>query len=211
VVFSTTSAALLSFVEDYEQGNRLKNDEGFKRSYARANNTSTIFAYVDMQKFYGQLQGMLNAETWREVSSNRDVLYSFPQWTFQLTDEQQKSSLHFVMDYRTYVEPPKVSDITDIINDDPAMDENAETERELMNELKRFYVEKFEGNVLREFYPSGSLISEAEVKDGKRHGRYREYYEDGTLKLRGKYANNRPRGTWKYYTEDGKFDRKEKY
>jgi antitoxin component YwqK of YwqJK toxin-antitoxin module len=55
------------------------------------------------------------------------------------------------------------------------------------------------------------LKSEAEVKEGKRHGRYRQYYEDGTLKLRGKYANNKPKGTWKYYTEDGKFERKEKF
>ena len=62
-----------------------------------------------------------------------------------------------------------------------------------MSELKRFYVEKFEGNVLREFYPEGALKSEVEVKEGKRHGRYREYYEDGTLKLRGKYANNKPK------------------
>ena len=79
-----------------------------------------------------------------------------------------------------------------------------------MSELKRFYVEKFEGNVLREFYSEGALKSEVEVKEGKRHGRYREYYEDGTLKLRGKYANNKPKGTWKYYTEDGKFERKRK-
>ena len=91
------------------------------------------------------------------------------------------------------------------------MNEDAETEKEQMSELKRFYVEKFEGNVLREFYPEGALKSEVEVKEGKRHGRYREYYEDGTLKLRGKYANNKPKGTWKYYTEDGKFERKEKF
>ena len=95
--------------------------------------------------------------------------------------------------------------------DDEEMNEDAETEKEQMSELKRFYVEKFEGNVLREFYPEGALKSEVEVKEGKRHGRYREYYEDGTLKLRGKYANNKPKGTWKYYTEDGKFERKEKF
>ena len=95
--------------------------------------------------------------------------------------------------------------------DDKEMNEDAETEKEQMSELKRFYIEKFEGNVLREFYPEGALKSEAEVKEGKRHGRYRQYYEDGTLKLRGKYANNKPKGTWKYYTEDGKFERKEKF
>ncbi|MDL2230702.1 DUF3352 domain-containing protein [Alistipes sp. OttesenSCG-928-L06] len=211
VVFSNKSASLLSFIEDYEQKNLLANDDDFKRSYRRSNASSTIFTYIDMLKFYGQLPGMLNAETWREVSANREVLYSFPQWTFQLTDEGQKSALHYVMDYKPYVEPALELEVTDILNDDAAMDDDAETERELMNELKRFYVEKFEGNILREFYPSGALQSEAEVKNGKRHGRYREYYEDGTLKLRGKYAANRPRGTWKYYTEQGKFDRREKY
>ena len=60
---------------------------------------------------------------------------------------------------------------------DEVMNEDAETEKEQMSELQRFYVEKFEGNVLREFYPEGALKSEAEVKEGKRHGRYREYYE----------------------------------
>ena len=94
---------------------------------------------------------------------------------------------------------------------DEVMNEDAETEKEQMSELQRFYVEKFEGNVLREFYPEGALKSEAEVKDGKRHGRYREYYENGKLKLRGKYGDNIPKGTWKYYTEEGEFERKEKY
>lgn len=209
VVFSTKSASLLSFVEDYEQGNLLKNDEGFRRASGRANNASTLFAYVDMPKFYGQLPGLLNAATWQEVSSNRDVLYSFPQWIFQLTDERQKASLHFAMDYKPYAEPEPA--LVEAVEEDPAMDEDASTERELMNELQRFYVEKFEGNVLREFYPSGVLQSEAEIRNGRRHGRYREYYESGTLRLRGKYANNRPKGTWKYYTEEGKFDRKEKH
>ena len=55
------------------------------------------------------------------------------------------------------------------------------------------------------------MKSEAEVKEGKRHGRYREYYENGKLRLRGKYSHNQPKGTWKYYTEEGKFERKEKF
>ena len=69
----------------------------------------------------------------------------------------------------------------------------------------------FSGNILREFYPEGALKSEAEIKEGKRHGRYREYYENGKLKFRGKYANNQPKGTWKYYIEEGEFERKEKH
>ena len=124
-------------------------------------------------------------------------------------DIKQSASLQYVMDYSPYQPEEVVAVAAD--EDDEEMNEDAETEKEQMSELKRFYVEKFEGNVLREFYPEGALKSEVEVKEGKRHGRYREYYEDGTLKLRGKYANNKPKGTWKYYTEDGKFERKEKF
>ena len=127
----------------------------------------------------------------------------------QVIGDGRSASLQYVMDYSPYQPEEVVAVAAD--EDDEEMNEDAETEKEQMSELKRFYVEKFEGNVLREFYPEGALKSEAEVKEGKRHGRYREYYEDGTLKLRGKYANNKPKGTWKYYTEDGKFERKEKF
>ena len=152
---------------------------------------------------------MMNPATWNEIQSNKDILYSFPYWTMQVIGDGRSASLQYVMDYSPYQPEEDVAIATD--EDDEEMNEDAETEKEQMSELKRFYVEKFEGNVLREFYPEGALKSEAEVKEGKRHGRYREYYEDGTLKLRGKYANNKPKGTWKYYTEDGKFERKEKF
>jgi hypothetical protein len=209
VVFSTRSASLLSLIEDYEQGNLLSGDAGFQRALGRVNNASTIFAYVDMPKFYGQLPALLTPEAWAGVSTHREVLYSFPQWVFQLADEGQRSSLQFTLDYEPWVEPP-----IEVV-EDPATEEGDEageqTERELMSELKRFYVEQFEGNVLREFYPSGALQSEAEVKEGRRHGRYREYYESGALRLRGRYASGQPRGTWKYYTEEGGFDRRERH
>jgi len=164
VVFSNKSASILSFIEDYEQGYTLKKDEGFRRSLNRSHDASTVFAYIDMQKFYGQLPGMLNAETWTAVSAHRDVLYSFPQWTFQLTDEKQKLAIHYVMDYQLYQDLAETEPSAENESEEPTMNEDAETEKELMNELKRFYVEKFEGNVLREFYPSGALQSEAEVK-----------------------------------------------
>ena len=206
VVFSTRSASLLSLVEDYEQGNLLKNDAGFKQALGRAEGASTVFAWIDMPKFYGQLPGLLTADTWNEIRRHREVLYSFPQWTFQVVDEGQRASLQYIMDYKPWVEPAPESTAEPV-----AEEEGEQTERELMSELKRFYVEQFEGNVLREFYPSGALQSEAEVKEGRRHGRYREYYESGALRLRGRYAAGQQRGAWKYYTEEGEFERKEKF
>ncbi len=209
VVFSNKAASLLSFVEDYEQKNLLKNNAGFKDAYSYMKSSSTIFLYTDMHKFYSQLKPMMNPATWNEIQSNKDVLYSFPYWTMQVIGDNNLASLQYVMDYRPYEPEEVVAVVSD--EEDQDMDEEAVTEKEQMSELKRFYIEKFEGNVLREFYPEGALKSEAEVKEGKRHGRYREYHENGKLKLRGKYSNNQPKGTWKYYTEEGEFERKEKF
>lgn len=211
VVFSNKSATLLSFIEDYEQKNLLKNSLGFKQAYSYYNSNSTLFLYTDMHKFYPQLKSMLNAATWSEINSNKDLFYSFPYWSTQIIGDNELASIHYIMDYTPYNVEEEIAQTVDSDESDEEMDENAETEKEQINELERFYIEKFQGNVLREFYPGGALKSETEVREGKRHGRYREYYENGKLKVRGKYQNNRLKGTWKYYMEEGKFDRKEKY
>lgn len=216
VVFSNRSSSLLSFVEDNRQKNLMASGVGFKTAYAKASNASTVFAYLDTRRFWPLLQPMVTAQTWADLQANRDVVWSFPQWILQIVADRN-TSLQMTMDYLPYEQQEEdVVVVTDLDPEevdvaDTAMNEDAESNRELMNELKRFHVEKFEGNVLREFYENGELRSESEVKDGKRHGRYREFFENGALRLRGKYVGNKPKGTWKYYTDEGKFDRKEKF
>jgi len=209
VVFSNQASSLLSFIEDFEQKNLLANEPGFKKALSTGQNNSTLFLYADIPTFYPQLQSMLNATTWNELQQDKAIIYSFPHWMAQIVGENESASLHYKMDYIPYIEP--VVSTADPDKEDAEMNEDAETEKELMNELKRFYIEKFQGNVLREFYPDGDLKSETEIRQGKRHGRHREYYENGKLKVRGKYVNNRAKGTWKYYTEEGKFERKSKF
>lgn len=207
VVFSNKSASILSLIEDYEQKNLMKDDEGFRSVLSRASGQSTLFTYIDMPKYYPLLLQMVTPAVKTDLQANRDILYSFPRWMVQVVGDEAQPSMHFMMEYKPYQEPEIIeADSVDV----EEVDEE-QSERELMNELKRFYVEKFEGNVLREFYPGGALKSETETRSGVRYGRHREYYESGKLKLRGKYANNKPKGVWKYYTEDGKFERKERF
>ena len=85
----------------------------------------------------------------------------------QIIGEDQSASLQYVMDYSPYqLEEVDVAIAT--AEDDKDMNEDAETEKEQMSELKRFYSEKFEGNVLREFYPEGALKSCLLYTSGKR-------------------------------------------
>lgn len=216
VVFSNRSESLLSFIEDNRQNNLLADDAAFRRAYSHAANSSTLFLYMNTHRFWALLQPMMTAQTWADLQANRDVAWSFPTAVMQVVADRQ-TSLQITMNHapeealEEVVAMDAVSASDEADEADTAMNEEAESNRELMSELKRFHVEKFEGNVLREFYDDGELRSESEVRDGKRHGRYREFYENGELKLRGKYVNDRQKGTWKYYTEEGKFDRKEKF
>ena len=217
VVFSNRSSSLLSFVEDHRQGNLLEGEETFRKALSRAKGSSTVFSWLDTRRFWPLLQPMMTAETRGDLEKNREVVWSFPSMTLQIVADR-RTSLDLAMDYLPYenqptaiTEVPVEVDTAAADEADEAMNEEADSERELMSELRRFYVEQFEGNVLREFYDSGAIKSESEVKAGRRHGRYREFYEDGTLLVRGKYSAGKPRGTWKYYTPDGAFDRKERF
>ncbi|MDR2935731.1 MAG: DUF3352 domain-containing protein [Rikenellaceae bacterium] len=209
VVFSNRAASLLSFIEDYERQNLLSESEGFRTAYARVNNTSTIFTYVDMPKFFAQLKPLLSSRSWADLQGNREVLFSLPQWTLQVAAERGSASLQLVLNHAPYRVPAPAEQL--VADESIVLPDEDLSEKELMSELERFYVEHFEGNVLHEYYPDGSLQSESEIKNGRRNGRYREFFENGKLKVRGAYTNNVPRGTWKYYTEEGEFDHKEKH
>lgn len=205
VVFSNKPASLLSFIEDYEQKNLLSENPKFKKILSSYESGSTLFLFTDVDKFYPLLKTNLNLATRKELEKNKEVLYSFPYWTMQIIGDTHSASIKSVLYHKPYEK-----DIDDIEEKD-IMDENADTEKKQMSELKKFYIEKFQGNIQREFYPEGALKSETEIKEGRKHGRHREYYENGKMKVRGKYSRNLPKGTWKYYTEEGKFDRKEKF
>ena len=218
VVFSDKSASLLSFIEDYEQKNLLENDPGFKQALSGTDNNSTIFAYIDMNRFFPQLQPLLGTESWNTIKSEKDILYSFPQWTFQIIGDNNNAFMHLTAQYNPPQEDKIISPEEALLLEEEnetaeGEEDNTEnlSEKALMNELKKFYVEKFQGNILREFYPDGALMSETEIKEGLRNGRHREYFESGKLKLRGRYINNRPKGIWKYYTEEGKFEKRERF
>jgi antitoxin component YwqK of YwqJK toxin-antitoxin module len=207
VVFSNSPASILSLIEDYEQGRLLKDNEGFKQVYAQFNNKSTYFAYINTRMFFPMLKPVLNEKTWTDLYAHKEIVYSFPYSGFQIIDEQQRIAMQLTLNYAPY----KQEVITEDVEQEEDEDEEPDgSENDDIDDLNRFYAEKFQGNVYRDFYQDGALKSECEIRKGKRHGKYHEYYDNGTLKIRGKYVKGEPRGTWKYYTETGTFDKKVK-
>ena len=203
VIFSNKPATILSFIEDYEQGYVLKDDTGFKQVLSQVEKKSTYFFYTNTRKFFPLLQPILTKKTWTDLNVNREIALSFPNIGMQIIGDRQQIPMRIMLNYHPYEE---------IFTDDIELDDDdtVKTEKEILDELQRFYIEKFQGNVYREYYQDGILKIKCEIRDGKRHGTYHEYYENGKLKIRGKYSKGIAKGTWKFYTFEGKFDKKEK-
>jgi len=208
VVLSNKPSTILSFIEDYEQGYLLKDDPDFKQVLSQANRKSTYFFFASTQKYFPLLQPILTKQTWTDLNRNREIAFSFPTLGFQIVGDRQRIPLQLVLNYRPFSEAA-IADEEEEEKDDE--DENrVYTEKEILDELKRFYVEKFQGNVYREYYQDGAIKIKCEIRGGRRHGKFHEYYENGKLKIRGKYSKGQQKGTWKYYTEKGAFERKVK-
>ena len=205
VVFSNKPSTILSFIEDYEQGYLLKDDQGFKQVLSQVEKKSTYFIYANTHKFFPLLQPVLHKKTWTDLNESREVAFSFPHSGFQIIGDRQRIPMRVIMNYHPYEEEAFMDDTDSEDNEDEIT-----TENEILDELQRFYVEKFQSNVYREYYPDGSIKIKCEIREGKRHGKYHEYYDNGKLKIRGKYSKGVPKGTWKFYTIEEKFDYKEK-
>ena len=205
VVFSNKPSTILSFIEDYEQGFLLKDDPSFKHLFSQLDKKSTYFFYTNTQKFFPLIKPIVTPATWKDLNSNKEIAFSFPTAGLQITEDRQQIVMKLALNYLPYKEETMASD------PDDDEEEAVTTENEQLQELERFYVEKFQGNIYRDYYPDGILKIKCEIRNGKRHGKYHEYYETGKLKVRGQYAKGNPKGTWKYYTHEGKLERKVKH
>jgi antitoxin component YwqK of YwqJK toxin-antitoxin module len=60
--------------------------------------------------------------------------------------------------------------------------------------------------VVKNYYPSGELLSEENVKDGKTEGIRKTYYKSGELLAEGTIKDGKPEGITKWYYKSGQLE-----
>ena len=203
-VFSNSTATLLSMIEDHRLGQTLENDSDFKRFMKEFNKKSTVFSYINTNKFFPLSRDLLSPSNWNGLQDNQNFVVCFPQIGFQLTGENG------LFDTRLFGEFDISSEESE--DDDMETDFLDFVERgDTLPNLERFYLEKFGENVYTEFYEDGNIRSKSEISKGIKNGKYQAFYPNGKLQVNGKFKNNRKTGTWNYFDENGKTVRKEKW
>jgi hypothetical protein len=203
-VFSNSTATLLSMIEDYRLGQTLEKDNDFRQFMKEFNSKSTIFAYTNTYKLFPLVQDMVSPSNWKSFQENQNFMLCFPQTGFQLTGENEMFDTRLFAAFDISTEEPE--------DDEKDMDTIDFVEREdTIQNLERFYLEKFGGNVYTEFYEDGNIRSKSEISKGIKNGKYQAFYPNGKLQVSGKFKNNKKTGTWSYFDENGKLVRKEKW
>ncbi|QEC51642.1 uncharacterized protein DUF3352 [Anseongella ginsenosidimutans] len=198
VLFSNSTETLLNLVEDHRQELTLSADKDFREFEKNFGNRSTVFAYFNSLKAFPLLKTFASGETWSSLQTHRKYVEAIRHVGLQLTAEDAPLfETRLRLDFEN--EPLSEEEIPYQAGSDT------------LDNLERFYVEKLQKNVYREFYENGSLRSEVETSKGLKDGRYKEYYPGGELKIFGRYKNNLRTGRWRYYDDEGKFIRKERY
>ena len=206
VVFSNSTATLLSMIEDYRSGQTLGKEKEFKNFMGEFNDKASVFAYTNTQKFFPLWKEFVSPATWTDLQTNSNYFLCFPQTAFQLTGT--KDAMFDTRLIAEFAEPKE--DIEDD-NDDAEEALDFSAREDTLKNLQLFYVEKMSGNVYTEFYDEGAVKSRTEIKNGIRHGKHKEFYPNGKMKSNGKFKNNRRDGTWRHYDENEKLIKKEKW
>lgn len=208
VVFSNSTATLLSMIEDYRNKQTLDRDGEFKDFFSRFNNKASVFAYTNTRKFFPLWKEFVSPATWRDLQDNSNFVLCFPQTGFQLTGEGNVFDTRLI----TTFEQPAAEDEDTVLSSEEAIEAELDfsSREDTLGNLERFYVEKMSKNVYTEFYDDGAVKSKTEMKNGIRHGKHKAYHPNGKLKANGKFKNNQRVGTWRYYDENEKLIKKEK-
>lgn len=205
VVFCDDPGSLLQTIDDFENKSTLAENTEFKDFHSGFKNENTVLAYVNMKKYFLNLKGILDAESYQTSYQNRQYIICFPQMGFQMTQDDKLFDTRFRVQFRK----PNEFDLE--ITEGKALSQEELEELDSMSDADIFILEYINGSVRKELYDNGKVKILAEMKNGQLHGKYIEYYENGSLKVKGRYREGEKSGKWLFYKEDGDIDHKEKF
>jgi len=216
-VFSNHPQTLKSFIDDYNAGRTLGNEEVSLDFIERFENKSNLLLYVKTPVLYENLLSMANRETKSNLIKNKDFIMCFSEIGFQISNDNNMFSSQLEVQYQN---PSKLNNLNqmlaatvqefDLVTLDSIMQLTVlEKDDELV--IDEISPDDLDAKKYTEQYASGNLKFEVGLRKGLKHGSYREYYENGNLKIKGRYRNNLMDGNWKIYDENGNIKEKKRY
>ncbi|MBN1599096.1 MAG: DUF3352 domain-containing protein [Bacteroidales bacterium] len=204
VLFSNHPQTLKNIIDDYITGNTLVNSADYISFVKLFNKKNSAYAYFDIPVLYSNMKNFVSYETWQDLEYNKPYISSFPQAGVQIDNDRNLLHLMIKARYSENVEdflPQNFNEqaIFSLFREKsdtgsmPDIYENWSSPKIIIHDL--------DASDMKEYYESGELKFEIELKQGLKHGTYRKYHENGELMVKGKYKDDMQDGSWKLYDE----------
>ncbi len=231
VIFSNHPQTIKNFIDDYVDQKTLTQLPDFKQFQQQFSKKANATIYLQTPVMYNNLQGFVDAETWKALQENKQYITCFSDIGFQLTRDGDRFKTVLSTRYQDptvvaakmrarQAKPAEAVGPTTVSLDDLLVDvveafRNISPDSmdvEEMISVDEIVLDDLDAKKQREYYEDGETLKiEVSLKDGLKHGSYREYYENGNLKVKGRYKNDAPTGVWHFYDENGRRIEKRRY
>ncbi|MEI9921553.1 MAG: DUF3352 domain-containing protein [Bacteroidota bacterium] len=189
VIFSNHPQTLESMIDDYLDRKTLNRSDEFKTFRKRFDDDGSVFIYVNMPVMFNTMKKMVDAETRKDMESNKDYITCFRHIGFQMVPEGGKFMT--LMAEQFYVDTLKIEETVEIDSLTDPM------------KLPYIYIKDLNAKSYTDYYSDSTVHFTVEIKNGFKDGDFTEYYENGKEKMTGKFKREKRDGHWRLYNEDG--------
>jgi hypothetical protein len=216
VIFSNHPQTLKSIIDDYTAGRTLEKHDNY-RSFSRNFNTaSNIFIYIQTPVYFNNLRGYVNAETWKDLQTNRKYFTNFSDMGFQLTSNGNTFETRLKVQFR---DEDALKALNELLASAPTPDlfpldsllALTRVDAEEIFSIDDISPEDLNAKKYEEKHPNGELKLEVGLRDGLKQGPYREYDEAGNLLVKGRFKNDQRDGIWRFYDANGRETARKRY
>ncbi|MEJ0033934.1 MAG: DUF3352 domain-containing protein [Bacteroidota bacterium] len=188
VIFSNHPQTLESMIDDYLDKKTLDRSEEFRTFRKRFDDQGSVYIYVNMPVMFGTMKKMVDAETRKDMETNKPYITCFRHIGFQMVPEGGKfmtlMAEQFVID-TLKAETVEIDSLTDKMK------------------LPYIYIQDLNAKSFTDYYPDSTIHFTVEIKNGFKHGSFTEYHQNGQEKMTGKFRRDKRDGSWELYDENG--------
>ena len=206
VVFTNHPNTLKYIINNYIEKNTLNYSDSFQQFKKQFENRSNLFVYVNTPMFYNSFVANFSGQTKQSLIKNEDYFSSFTHLGIQLLPENELFKNILAIKYEpwetlnAFQDTPQWDNSEEEILEVEPIDFDPQEHPLIIPEI---LPNDLNAKVYESKYLNGNIHMKVDLKNGKKHGRFKMYFPDGTLQMKGRFKNDEPSGTWRAYDEEG--------
>ena len=196
IIFSSSPKTLVAFIEDFENGKVLSENEGFMKVLDQMPSECSMFSYINGPLLYPSLEQEVLYSHKEALRKNKAYIDYFNHIGLAYSAQKTHFKNELLITYGQDVIPNQ------LVNTDSLYQEYAYA---WGNEVQQFIAEEIDGGYYYKYFPnSKKVMIKAALKKGIFHGKYLEYHPNLEVKTKGQYKRGKKTGKWQYYNSEGK-------